>query len=85
MSELRIARLHSIDVTMLIDEGLPKTWRCPHCYKRNKMGQYKEDELFEFFQTMQHCERCGYVHMWELRLTDDFKQKVVERLTKGEL
>lgn len=85
MSELRIARLDPIDVTTLINEGLPKTWRCPHCYKRNKMGQYKEDELFEFFKTMQHCERCGYVHMWELRLTDDFKQKVVNRLMKGEL
>lgn len=83
MSELRIAKLDPIDVTTLIDEGLPKSWRCPHCWKRNKTGQYKEEELFEFFQTMQHCSNCGYVHMWELKLTDEFKQKVVNCLLKG--
>ena len=47
------------------------------------MGQYKEEELLNFFQTMQHCDNCGYIHMWELRLTDDFKQKVVDMLLKG--
>ena len=69
-----------IDTTILIDKGLPKTWTCPHCGTRNRMGKYKEDELFEFFLTMQHCDRCCYVHAWRLKLTDDFKQKVVNML-----
>jgi hypothetical protein len=46
------------------------------------MGKYKEEELFEFFKTMQHCGYCGYVHLWELKLSDDFKQKVVDMLTR---
>ena len=80
MSEIRPARIDPIDVTVLTDIGLPKTWKCPHCGKRNQMGQYKEEELFEFFKTMQHCGQCGYIHLWELRLTDEFKRSVVNML-----
>lgn len=83
MSEISIAKINPIDVTTLINEGLPKSWRCPHCWRRNKMGLYKEEELLELFQTMQHCQYCGYVHMWELKLTDEFKSKVVDMLLKG--
>lgn len=83
MSEIRPARVDPIDVTLLTDKGLPKIWKCPHCGTRNMMGKYKEEELFEFFKTMQHCCYCGYVHLWELKLSDDFKQKVVDMLTRG--
>lgn len=83
MSEIGIAKINPIDVTTLINEGLPKTWRCPHCGKRNQIGKYKEEELLEFFKTMQHCGQCGYIHLWELKLTDDFKRKVVDMLLKG--
>ncbi len=72
--------MNSIDETILINKGLPKTWKCPHCGARNRIGKYKEDELFEFFKTMQHCDTCSYVHLWTLKLTDDFKKKVIDTL-----
>lgn len=46
------------------------------------MGKFKEEEFLEFFKTMQHCDRCGYVHLWRLVLTDDFKKQVVSMLTE---
>lgn len=72
-----------IDETVLIDKGLPKTWTCPHCGKCNRMGRYKEEELFEFFKTMQQCDHCGFVHLWTLKLTEDFKKRVVGMLVGG--
>lgn len=74
--------MRSIDETIITDAGLPKSWTCPHCGKRNKMGKFKEEEFLEFFKTMQHCDRCGYVHLWRLVLTDDFKKQVVSMLTE---
>lgn len=75
--------INAIDETHLVDKGLPKSWICPHCYRKNIMGPYKEEELLEFFKTMQHCDVCGYVHLWTLELTEEFKRKTVEMLTKG--
>lgn len=70
----------NIDVTRIVNKGMPKTWTCPHCHKRDRIGPYKEEELIEFGKTMQQCGRCGYVHLWELVLTDDFKRGVVDML-----
>ena len=72
--------MRNIDETILVNKNLPKSWTCPHCGKRNLMGKYKEEEFIEFFKTMQHCERCGYVHIWFLKLTEDFKKGVVDYL-----
>lgn len=70
--------MESVDITIITNAGLPKSWTCPHCGQRNKMGKYKEEEFLSFFKTMQHCDKCSYVHMWELRLTDDFKRRVID-------
>lgn len=67
-----------IDETIIKDKGLPKTWTCPHCGKRNRMGKYKEEEFIMFGKTMQHCDRCSYVHLWKLELSDEFKKKVID-------
>lgn len=75
--------INPIDETHLVDKGLPKAWTCPHCKRRNIMGPYKEEELLQFFKTMQHCDFCGYVHLWTLELTEEFKRKTIEMLTKG--
>lgn len=69
-----------IDITKLVNKGMPKTWTCPHCGKRNRVGPYKEEELIEFGKTLQHCDYCGYVHLWKLELTEDFKHAVVDML-----
>lgn len=67
------------DHTILTDRTLPKTWICPHCGQRNITGIYANDILMEHFRYLEHCG-CGYVHSWELILTDDFKRKVVSML-----
>ena len=72
--------MSNIDETIVVNKRLPKSWTCPHCGKRNLMGKYKEEEFIEFFKTMQQCEKCGYVHIWFLKLTEDFKKKVVDYL-----
>ena len=68
----------NIDVTKLVNKGIPKTWRCPHCGHVQKFGQYAEQILFEHFRYLEGCDRCSYLHCWELELTDDFKRRIVE-------
>ena len=46
------------------------------------MGKYKEEEFIRFFKVLQHCDHCGYVHIWFLKLTEDFKKNVVDCLKK---
>lgn len=70
----------SIDETRIVNGQLPKTWICPHCHKRNKMGRYKNEEFMEFGKAFQHCDHCCYVHYWELELTEDFKRRVVDMM-----
>ena len=68
----------NIDVTKLVNKGIPKTWRCPHCGHVQRFGQYAEQTLFEYLRLLECCDRCMYLHCWELELTDDFKRKIVE-------
>lgn len=69
-----------IDETILVNTGLPKTWTCPHCRKRNKMDPFAEEILMEHFKVIRQCGQCGYLHVWKLKLTDDFKRKVVDMI-----
>lgn len=70
---------NSVDHTVLKDRTMLKSWKCPHCGKRNKTGQYADEILLEHFKYLQHCS-CGYVHSWELELSDKFKKQVVDML-----
>lgn len=74
-----------IDKTTLVNRTMPEQWICPHCGQRNRTGLEANDILLEHFKYLQHCRTCGYVHFWELKLTDDFKQKVVNMLLEGKL
>ena len=84
MAEIKSGTLDEIidrrDVTELKDRGLPKSWKCPYCGKRNKMDEFAEELLMSYFKVFRHCERCGYVHMWKLTLTENFKHEVVQFL-----
>lgn len=40
-------------------------------------GQYADEILMEHFKYLEHCELCGYVHAWELSLSDKFKDQVM--------
>ena len=73
----------SVDLTFLVDKGMPKTWKCPHCGKRQKSGFYAESILMEHFKYVEHCTSCGHLHFWKLKLTDEFKQKTVDMLLSG--
>lgn len=68
----------SIDRTILVNSLLPKTWKCPHCGKRQTFAEHDDGILLQYGRFIRHCENCGYLHSWELQLTDDFKRKVAE-------
>lgn len=69
-----------IDETTLVNRTLPKTWTCPHCGKRTRMDPYSEDIFLECFQVLCQCKSCGYVHLWRLVLTKEFKIKTISQL-----
>lgn len=71
-----------IDETTLVNRTLPKTWTCPHCGKRNRMDPYTEEIFLEFFQVLRQCPACGFLHIWRLELTEEFKQKTIDLLLK---
>ncbi len=72
-----------IDKTILTDDVIPPHWECPHCGAINETDECANDILIEHLRVLRHCGDCGYVHCWELRLTEKFKQKVVELLLDG--
>lgn len=72
----------SIDETIIVNGTLPKSWKCPHCGKRQSFAKTDDEIFMEFMQLIRHCEKCGYLHSWKLELTEDFKKKVVEQLAK---
>ena len=72
-----------IDVTELVDRSIPKSWKCTHCGRQQSTGPYAEEILLENFKYIEHCTKCGYLHLWRLTLTDAFKQGVIDMLTGG--
>lgn len=77
-------KIDSIDETIIVNKSLPKAWRCPHCGKHNKFGLYSNDIFMEHFKLIDQCGHCGYLHYWELQLTDDFKKGVMDMLMNGD-
>lgn len=73
-----------IDETELVNRGLPEKWTCPHCHKRQGFSSEAENILIGFRKYSEQCENCGYVHFWKLKLTDEFKKKVIQILLGGE-
>ena len=71
------------DETILEDRLMPKLWKCPHCGKENRTSQYADEIILEHFKYIQHCEHCGYLHIWYLHLTDKSKRGVISLLTGG--
>ena len=82
MAQVEMARISQLDETYLVDRLMPKTWKCPHCGKRNKTGIYADEILIDNFKYLEHCG-CGYVHIWYLQITDGFKRQVVSMLMEG--
>ena len=75
--------INSIDETNLVDSCMPKYWTCPHCKGRQKSGSEADECLFEHGKYLEHCGRCGYVHIWMLQLTDEFKRRTIDFLVNG--
>ena len=78
----REKRENGLDYTLLKNKLAPKQWKCPHCGRRNTTGKCADDILLRYFKYFEHCG-CGYVHCWELKLTNDFKRSVIDYLTGG--
>lgn len=72
-----------IDRTELVDNGLSETWRCPHCGKKWTFSEDAENILFENMTLIQQCMKCGNLHYWKLKLTDEFKKKVVAMIRRA--
>lgn len=48
----------SIDETVIVNGTLPKSWRCPHCGKRQKFGKEDEEIFMSYMKLIRHCEKC---------------------------
>lgn len=72
----------SIDRTVLTNKSLPESWKCPHCGKHQTFTPQDEEIFLKYGKFIRQCERCGYLHLWELHLTDDFKRKVADMVNK---
>jgi transcription elongation factor Elf1 len=70
----------SIDETVIVNGTLPKSWKCPHCGKRQSFAKTDDEIFISFMQLIRHCEKCGDLHFWKLELTEDFKKQVGEQL-----
>lgn len=68
----------SIDRTILRNTLPKEKWRCPHCGRVQTLDDQDMEILMRYMRFIRHCENCGYLHSWELQLTDDFKRKVVD-------
>lgn len=75
--------INPIDETLLVDRDIPASWKCPHCGKQNQTGMYASTILIENGKYIEHCEYCGYLHIWTLKLTEKFKQSVIDYLING--
>lgn len=83
MGTIETGPCSQIDETYIKNRGMPVTWRCPHCGRRNHTGRDGTDILIRYGKYLEQCPRCGYVHIWFLKLTDDFKRGVVDMLMEG--
>lgn len=74
-----------IDETIITNAvfPLPAHWKCPHCGAVSRLDEEAVEILIKHFKVIRHCGRCGHLHIWILRLTEDFKKKIVEYLLNG--
>ena len=72
----------TIDETIITNANLLLSahWKCPHCGAVSRLDEEAVEILIRHFKVIRQCGRCGYLHIWILRLTEDFKKKVVEYL-----
>lgn len=74
-----------VDNTVIVNGELPKSWKCPHCGKVNRLTKSDNTIFMQYMKFIRHCEYCSNLHFWELRLTDDFMKAVVQMLVDEEM
>ena len=72
----------NIDVTVIKNNTLSEIWKCPHCQNTNKIGMYAHDIFAMYGKYIEHCPRCGYLHLFRLNLIRNLRKKVVDFLKK---
>ena len=83
--ETEPGKTKNVDETEIVNTlKLPERWRCPHCGRGNTIGPIEQDIFTEHFKVISECRYCGYLHIFTLKLTEDFKKGVVN-MVKGEI
>lgn len=75
-------KTNEIDTTIIVDDFMPKKWKCPHCSRINSTGEYSNDILAMHGKVIEQCGGCGYLHLFRLELTQEFKEKTMQYLQK---
>ena len=70
----------NIDETVIVNGELLKSWTCPHCGRVNYLTRADNEVFMRFMKFIRHCEHCSYLHYWELRLTDNFMEAVIQMI-----
>lgn len=66
----------TIDETIITNANLPLRWKCPHCGGTQRLDEEAVEILIRHFKVIRQCPHCGHLHIWILRLTEDFKKKL---------
>lgn len=71
-----------IDITLIVDDLMPKKWRCPHCAQINSVGEFSNEILALQGKFIAQCERCAHLHFFHLELTLEFIEKTMQNFQK---
>lgn len=73
-----------IDTTRLVNKLPPKHWKCPRCGAKNTMKIQTAALLAEYGRSLQHCERCNFLHFWRLEMSPEYLKSIDAELAKGD-
>ena len=79
----RKIKMSNIDITIIQYGLLPKSFICPHCHKRNPIPEMHQEDFIRYMKHIQHCDYCGNLHFWELRLSEFFMKNVIDYINKN--
>lgn len=72
-----------VDETIITNASFPSRWKCPHCGAVTRLDEEAVEILIRHLTVIRQCGRCGHLHVWRLRLTEDFKRDVECLLNMG--
>ena len=67
-------KMANVDETIITDTNFPTHWKCPHCGAISRLDEEAVEILIRHSRVTRQCGRCGHLHIWTLRFTEDFKK-----------